>query len=205
MAISRRQILSGAGAAGVGAAALTAPPAAAQSAPATAGSHGTPSIEQRVLSRALQSVFPMTFDGVRVGGPGWDLLERESRASEFVLLGEEHGMVETPRLARQLFLALRSEGFDTLAIEISPPAAQDFDRAARGGLAGISAYIAAYPPGPPFYFWASEADLIAAAARPFPGSGMSCGGWTMRSPKTGGSSSGFTPRRQPRPASHWLG
>ena len=43
------------------------------------------------------------------------------------------------------------------------------DRAARGGLAGIeSAFVAAWPPGPAFYFWRTEAELIAAVRAAVP-------------------------------------
>jgi hypothetical protein len=122
-----------------------------------------PDVQAKLLERALQNVYPMSFDGAKFSGAGWELLKKEGAASEFVLLGEEHGMHETPLLARELFLALRPAGFDQLAIEISPPIAQDLDRAARDGVLGIKAFIASHPPGPAFYFWKSEAELIAAA------------------------------------------
>jgi erythromycin esterase-like protein len=150
--------------------------AVAAAAPAEAAAQSTPrpaktaaSVEADLIARALQNVHPMDFDGHAFSGPGWDLLLAEGRTSEFVLFGEEHGMVQTPVLARALFLALRPAGFDTLAIEISPPIAQDLDAAARGGLEGIAAFARRYPPGPAFYFWKSEAELIAAVRAAVPG------------------------------------
>jgi hypothetical protein len=149
MPIDRRRLLAAGALAAAG-------PALAEPAPAT------PSVEQRLIAKALENLHPMAFDGRAFSGPGWELLLREGRASEFVLLGEEHGTREIPLLARELFLALAPAGFEALAIEISPPIAEDLDRAALGGVDGIRRFVEAWPPGPAFYFWRTEAELIAA-------------------------------------------
>jgi erythromycin esterase-like protein len=142
------------GSALAGAAALTVSDAAAD-APTPAP------VERQLLDAALANLHPMSFDGTRFSGPGWDLVEAEARSSEFVLLGEEHGTAEIPKLAGALFAAIRPAGFDTLGIEISPQIAEDLDRAARSGVEGIKAFADEYPPGPAFYFWRTEAELIA--------------------------------------------
>lgn len=165
MKLNRRQILSGAGLATLPGAALAA---AASAQPAPGGAVG-PSVEQQLISLARENLYPLGYAGGAASGPGWDFLVRNGAEAEFVLLGEEHGMVETPLLARDLFLALRPAGFDTVAIEISPPIAQDLDRAARGGVKGIADFSAAYPPGPAFYFWRTEAEFIAAVRAAVPG------------------------------------
>ena len=142
MKLNRRQILSGAGLATLPGAALAAVASAGPASdPALAPAR--PSVEQQLIALARQNLYPLGFAGGVVSGPGWDFLVRNGVEAEFVLLGEEHGMVETPLLARDLFLALRPAGFDTVAIEISPPIAQDLDRAARGGVKGIAAFSAA--------------------------------------------------------------
>ncbi len=118
--------------------------------------------QQRLLSRAQQNIRPLALKSGKLSGPGWDFLLSETRDCEFVMLGEEHGLAETPVLTRELFLALRPSGFDTFAIEVSAPIAEDLDEAARGGIEGIKAFVHKYPPGPAFYFWRTEAELIAA-------------------------------------------
>ena len=151
-----------------GLAGLAAAAATAQTAPG--GPKTAASVEAALVARTLANIHPIGFDGHRFSGPGWDLLVAESRTSEFVLLGEEHGMVETPILAKELYLALRPAGFDTLAIEISPPIAQDLDAAAREWRRrrrGLRQ--GAIPPGPAFYFWKTEAELIAAVRAATPG------------------------------------
>jgi hypothetical protein len=150
----------------IGAAAAAAPLAAQAQTPA-ARAPATP-IAERLVARARENALPLVFDGERVSGRGWEMILHESRGCEFVLLGEEHGTREIPWLARQLFLALRPEGFDALGIEISPPGAEDLDRAALAGVAGIKAMIEANPPGPAFYFWETEAELIAAVRAAVP-------------------------------------
>lgn len=160
MGWSRRSIVLAVGAAGfLGTAAAQPQPPAPPQKP----------IEERLLERALENTLALNFDGSRFSGPGWDLLVREGATSEFTLLGEEHGLAEVPVLARELFKALRPAGYDTLAIEVSPPIADDLDRAARGGIEGLIQFCKTYPPGAAFYFWRTEAELLAAARAAVPG------------------------------------
>lgn len=121
------------------------------------------SITQRIIKRAQENLHPIAFDGKGFSGAGWDMLVSEGRSSEFFLLGEEHGIAEIPVLTGELFEALRPAGYDKLAIEISAPIADELDDAAKNGTHGLRNYFAKYPPGPAFYFWRSEAELLAKA------------------------------------------
>ncbi len=160
MDLSRRTLMSA-----VGAAAL-AGSAAAQ---AQQGAAPQSSIQERLLVRALENLHTLSFDGSHFSGPGWELLANESATSEFTLFGEEHGMAEAPILARELFQALRPSGYDTLAIEVSPPMAEDLDRAARSGLEGLRQFCTDHPPGAAFYFWRTEAEFLASVRASTPG------------------------------------
>jgi hypothetical protein len=83
------------------------------------------------------------------------------------LIGEEHGVAETAELAAALFTALRASGYSRVAIELSPPIAQDVEAAARrNGVQGIEQFLTT--PGIfTFYNMREEvqfvADVIAAA------------------------------------------
>ena len=101
MITNRRMLLTGAGALAL------APLAQAQTPTPPAGPPTQAVMQQRLLDTAKQNLYPMSFDGSRFSGPGWDLLQKETAAAEFVLFGEEHGMNETPILAKELFLSLR--------------------------------------------------------------------------------------------------
>jgi hypothetical protein len=126
------------------------------------------SMAQRLIKRAQENLHPITHDGTGFSGAGWDILVSEGRSSEFFLLGEEHGIAEIPVLTGALFEALRPAGFDKLAIEVSAPIADDMDEAAKLGITGLRDYFAKHPPGPAFYFWRSEAELLAKVRRLVP-------------------------------------
>lgn len=160
MSVSRRTLMASA----AGAMALGGTAAHAQQT-----ANPSSSIEARLIARALENAHALNFDGSNFSGPGWDLLLREASACEFTLFGEEHGLAEAPILARELFLALRPAEYDTLAIEVSAPIAEDLDRAARHGVEGLRSFYTEFPPGAAFYFWRTEAELLAAARASVPG------------------------------------
>lgn len=148
--------------------AMVSPPTNAQTSAAPSpqapmGKTATESVIQRMIKRAQENLHPISFDGKSFSGAGWDMLVSEGRSSEFFLLGEEHGIAEIPVLTGALFEGLRPAGFDKLAIELSAPIADDLDEAAKQGTSGLRDYFAKYPPGPAFYFWRSEAELLVKA------------------------------------------
>lgn len=160
--IDRRTLLAAAPLAAGGA---MASKAVAQATPPTPPEE---SVAARLAKRAAENLHPIAFDGARFSGAGWDMIVAEARASEFTLVGEEHGLAEIPALVGALFEALRPVGYDKLAIELSAPIADDLDRAAKGGLAGLKAYYAKYPPGPAFFTWKPEAELLVRARAAVP-------------------------------------
>ena len=120
---------------------LAGPRAFGQNPVATAPTAPSPAVDARAtrLVEALQRnrlLLTMT-DGVP-SGPGWDWLLREARGARFTLIGEEHGVAETAQFSAALFSALRGSGYSRMAIELSPPIAEDLQAAARrNGLKGI--------------------------------------------------------------------
>ena len=165
MTLNRRNILGGAALAGLAASAAkadTPPPAAPPAVPPK------PSLNERLAKAAREQRIPLSYDGKAFAGPGWDRIVEEGRASRFFLMGEEHGVAEVPALAGQLMTALKPAGYRHLGIEISPPIAMDMDRAALGGVAGLKRYGAEHPPGPAFYTWRPEMEMLARVRALFP-------------------------------------
>ena len=127
----------------------------------TASAQAPPAPQARLLSALQANRRPLTMTDGRPAGPGWDWLVQEARAARFTLIGEEHGVAETAQLAAALFSALRASGYSRMAIELSPPIAQDLETAARrGGVQGVEELLRT--PGIfTFYNLREEAQFVA--------------------------------------------
>lgn len=159
--IDRRGVLSGAALL----AASPMLPAAAQTAAAPASSR-----EERLAKAAAESRMRLDFQRGVFSGPGWDWLLDQGRASQFFLLGEEHGIAENAKLAAQLFAALVPAGYSRVAVEISPPMAEELDRAVTaGGAAGLERLFEDPGSVVAFFGMREEAEWLAAARAALPG------------------------------------
>ena len=146
------------------------PPAPPAAPPAPSG------LVERINAAALQNRQKLHFDGARFSGPAWDALLEAGRTSQFFLIGEEHGIAENPKLAAQLFSALRPAGYEHVCVEISPPMAGELDRAARGGMEGVRALFADPRANVAFFGMREEAEWIAAARAAAPARGQAIWG-----------------------------
>jgi hypothetical protein len=129
--------------------------------PPPAGS--APSFEERLAAKVAESRYYVHFRNGAFSGPGWDLLVKEGQASQFFLVGEEHGVAETPTVVRELFRALQPAGYRHLALEISPPMATVLDGLAYKGLPKVASFFQEHPPGVAFFTLKEEAELLVAA------------------------------------------
>ena len=129
---------------------------------AAAPSRAQTSSPQARLLEALQSNrLPITISSGVPAGAGWDWLVREARDAHFTLIGEEHGVAETARFSSALFKALRPAGYNRVAIELSPPIADDIEAAARrNGVQGILKFFSTPGTWSPMYL-SDEARFIA--------------------------------------------
>ena len=149
-----------------GASLAAAAPAVAQT-PAPAPAAPKPTWLDRLKGGFRDGRMPVAIDlNGGVSGAGWDWLLAEGAKASFFAFGEEHGLAQVPVLVRELATALKP---DRLVLEISPPIAEDLDQAARGGMAGLTAYYRDQPPGPAFYTMAEEARMLAAVRAGMPG------------------------------------
>ncbi|MFC3092893.1 hypothetical protein DRW07_01570 [Alteromonas sediminis] len=94
------------------------------------------------------------------GGKGVNFLLNKASAAQFFMIGETHGIAENPLLMAQLFESLVQQGYQHLAIEVSPPMATHLNQVLeRGGLEALKAsYRYGYEPA--FFGMAEEAELI---------------------------------------------
>lgn len=117
-------------------------------------------LSERLTEAALANRQKLEFDGATFSGPAFETLLAEGKASQFFLLGEDHGIAENPRLAGALFEALAEHGYSKFMIEVSPPIATVLDGAAKGGLDGLHALYAEPGGEPAFFGMAEEAELL---------------------------------------------
>ena len=135
--------------------ALAAPLAAQNTAPDTALVAGL---------RLHRHSFSLGADG-QLRGDGARLLLEAGRASQFFLVGEEHGVAQVPQLTAALFRALAPAGYRYLAVETGDAVAAELARVAReGGVAAVERFVNDHRPGAPFYGLREEAALLADVA-----------------------------------------
>lgn len=106
-----------------------------------------------------------------LAGPAGEELAARVREARFVLLGEEHGVAEVPRLTEALWRAGRGPGNRHLAIEVGEQVAARLEAALRADTTGEAyrRFIGDHWPGAPFYFWREDATLLRAVIRSTPG------------------------------------
>lgn len=101
----------------------------------------------------------------RLQGPGARVLLDAGRASQFFLIGEEHGIAQVPQLAAGLFRGLAPAGYRHLAVETGEAAAAAMNRAAVRGDTALATFMRGSWPGVPFYALREESRLLADAVR----------------------------------------
>ena len=108
----------------------------------TASAQAAQTPQAPLLQALQQNRLSLTMTDGRPAGPGWDFLVGAAKNARFTLIGEEHGVAETAQLAAALFSALRASGYSRVAVELSPPIAQDVEAAARrNGQQGIEDFL----------------------------------------------------------------
>ena len=121
-----------------------------------------PSAQARLLEALQRNRLPLTMSDGVPAGRGWDWLVQQARDAHFTLIGEERGVAETARFSAALFNAVRGSGYRRMAIDLSPPIAQDIEAAARrNGVKGILDFFARPDTWSPMYL-REEAEFLTA-------------------------------------------
>ena len=122
--------------------------------------------QDRALTRLLiANRHPISMSGGRLDGRGGRLLVDEGKNARFFLVGEEHGVAQTPAIVQALLSELRPAGYNTFAIEVSPLQGERLDALARGPRASerLDSLMASWFSAVPFYTLAEERALLASA------------------------------------------
>lgn len=109
----------------------------------------------------------IAIDHGKMVGPGAATLINAGLESQFVLIGEDHGVAEIANFSAAYFEELASQGFTTLIIENGPAAADALEKTLKSntGVAGIAAFNKAYPVATAFYKWQDEAQFLVRIAK----------------------------------------
>jgi hypothetical protein len=83
------------------------------------------------VAKLLQNRYPLSVRGGELSGAGADVLRSAIGQSRFVLLGEYHGVAQTPEFLAGICNAAGPEGFHTMAVEEGPLAAAELESWAR--------------------------------------------------------------------------
>jgi hypothetical protein len=100
------------------------------------------------------------------------MLVEAGKASRYFLVGEEHGVAQTPQIVQALLSELRPEGYNTFAIEVSPLQAVRLDSVERlpNVRAAIDTLLTTWYTSIPFYSLSEERELLVSAMSPLGGS-----------------------------------
>ncbi|MGF6116149.1 hypothetical protein ABIE30_001184 [Janthinobacterium lividum] len=109
----------------------------------------------------------IAIDHGKMVGSGAAPLINAGLESQFVLIGEDHGITEIANFSAAYFEALADQGFTTLIVENGPAVAGALEKALKSntGVAGIAAFNQAYPVATAFYKWQAEAQFLARIAK----------------------------------------
>jgi len=120
--------------------------------------------------RAMARTAGLTPSG-ELSGPGGELLRAGVRAARFTLVGEEHGVVEVPRLVQGLWREGQGAGYSHFAIEVGEQLAVRLENALRADNDGAAylGFLRRHWPGAPFYNWREDAALLRAVINSTPG------------------------------------
>jgi hypothetical protein len=113
--------------------------------------------QDSTLTRLIrQNRYTLTANGTQFGGAGWDKLHAAVQKSQFVLVGEDHGIAQIPQFTAALAQVFKPAVF---MAEVDPYVAQAATRlAAQPGLP--TAYLRRYPEALCFLDLAEEFELV---------------------------------------------
>jgi hypothetical protein len=121
----------------------------------------------RLIAALLQNRYALSVRDGQLSGAGAQVLRSAIAQSRFVLLGEDHGMAQTPEFGAAVCDAAGPERFHTMAVEEGPLVAAELERWARqpDGLAQLVAFKKTFPESINVSDAREEFDMLQRCAR----------------------------------------
>ena len=139
---------------------LAGPPLSAQVAPPSKQA-------DRFIAKLLQNRYALSVHSGQLSSAGAEVLQSAIAQSRFVLLGEDHGVAQTPQFWTAVCNAAGPERFHTMAVEEGPLVAAELERWARrpDGLAQLVAFEKTFPESINVFNAREEFDMLQQCAR----------------------------------------
>jgi fructose-specific phosphotransferase system component IIB len=120
---------------------------------------GQESLEQSIRAHRYQ----LHVTQGRLSGPGADLLKKAIAEAQFVLIGEQHGTVETPEFIAAICDIAVPDGFHAIAVETGEATARKLDQFARSQdpKGEVAEFESKFSGAIPFYNLQEETSLLA--------------------------------------------
>jgi erythromycin esterase-like protein len=126
-----------------------------------------PTPEQKFLAQLNKGKYALTLADGKVSGAGMGVLSDATADTQFVLVGEDHGIRQIPQFAASVFEMLAPRGFHTLALETGPevtPTLEEFASNADG-TTRMKEFDKKFPFTLAFYGWQEEFAFLQRCAR----------------------------------------
>jgi hypothetical protein len=122
---------------------------------------------ERFLAKLLENRYALSARGGQLSGAGAQVLRSAIAQSRFVLLGEEHGVAQTPEFMTAVCKAAGPQPFHTMAVEEGPLVAAELEVWARrpDGLANVAAFEKKFPYSINVYKAREEFDMLEQCTR----------------------------------------
>jgi len=123
--------------------------------------------ENKFSKLVLENRYQLGFDEGRLSGTGLPVLKNALAKTQFVLIGEDHGISQIPEFAGAVCDLIGPQGFHTMAIETGPLAASELQQWITGdsGRTELVAFEKKFPESIAFYNFQEEYDLLSHCAR----------------------------------------
>ena len=121
----------------------------------------------RLIAKLLQNRYALSIRDGQLSGAGAQVLRSAIAQSRFVLLGEDHGLAQTPEFWAAVCSAAGPDGFHTMAVEEGPLVAAELESWARrpDGLAQLVAFKNTFPESINVFNAREEFDMLQQCAR----------------------------------------
>ena len=104
----------------------------------------------------------LQFNGDNIEGDGAKFLFDEAEKAHFFLIGEGHGMAETPKLTASLLREIGPKGYSNFLTEVGPITAELITKkiAKESSVEAFGKEFKKHPWSIPFYAWKEEAEVL---------------------------------------------